>query len=1223
MRKRYFFLPVFICLGLTAAYAQTKDDARPLVPGQGLEAEIRGGETQAYKIALAAGQFMRINATPRSGDVTLTLFTPDDKQAISVNFAGYEGPESLCWEAAAAGDYRLVVRVRGLPAITARYRASLEVKDAAGEQDRRALTIERLTAEAYQPDASGAAAMQLMIDRAQKIIGLCREAGDQAGEAFALFLIGSGWYNQERYEKVPEYYESAIALYRKLNLRGDEGHVLVFLGDAYLSMNQQEKAIDLLEQSLAVRREIKQRAGEGESLKFLLIANSMASRDEKAIEYGAQALSIARELKDRNGEGDILRRMATAYTALSREDDAIRFGEQSLSLAREMGNRAVEARALNSLGASAYYLGAFEKARAYWEQALAIARERKDPTEEGGYLLNIGNAYNNLGRLEKAIECFGQTQAIARQAKNRSLEALAITCIGNAYRSLRDYDKALSYLEDSLAIYREFKDRSNEGLTLSSLGGVYTSMGRHDKAIELLNQALAIHREIKRRRDEGACLGALGETYISLKRFEQAVESLDQALAISLEIKDRSDEAVYRENLGTALEGLGRYDKAAEQYQQSLAIRRELKNEGGEAGALYALAKFELKKGDLGQARLRVEESLKIFESLRADISNQELRASFFATAHDSYQFYVDLLMRLNRERPGQGFDALAVEASERARARGLLELLTESGGDIRQGVDGALLERERALARQINLRAQQLSQAAEPKRVAALNEEIEALENQRQQAQAAIRRASPRYAALTQPQPLKVNEIQSQLEEGTLLLEYSLGEERSFLWAISKTSLNSYELPKQELVEQSARRVYDLLTERARPLKNETPSQRRVRLARAEAQFPKAAGELSRMLLAPVAGELGKSRLVVVADGALQYIPFAMLPDPATGRTAPSRKVPPAPRPPVASIPLIAGHEIVSLPSASTIAVQRRELAGRPAAPKTLAVFADPIFSAGDERMRTLSLNSSPREVKGREVKGRSKSDAPGGLNAAAVTESPAASAENSRIIEHLSEKSVDGTERKLVIPRLPYTRQEADQIVAVAVKASNSTGSPDAPNSTDASNLKAVDFKASRDTVFSPELSQYRYVHFATHGLLDGERPGLSALALSMVDEQGRPQDGFLRAHEIYNLNLPADLVVLSACQTGLGKEVKGEGLVGLTRGFMYAGAARVVVSLWNVNDKATSELMGRFYQKMLKEGQPPAAALRSAQVEMLQTSHWSSAYYWAPFVLQGEWR
>ena len=124
-------------------------------------------------------------------------------------------------------------------------------------------------------------------------------------------------------------------------------------------------------------------------------------------------------------------------------------------------------------------------------------------------------------------------------------------------------------------------------------------------------------------------------------------------------------------------------------------------------------------------------------------------------------------------------------------------------------------------------------------------------------------------------------------------------------------------------------------------------------------------------------------------------------------------------------------------------------------------------------------------------------------------------------------------------------------------------------------------------------------------------------------MFDKEGKPQDGFLRTHDIYNLKLPAELVVLSACETGLGKEVTGEGLDGLTRAFMYAGARRVVVSLWNVNDKATAVLMQRLYTEMLRNNKTPAAALRAAQIEMLRTRQWQSPYFWAAFVMQGEWK
>ena len=336
-------------------------------------------------------------------------------------------------------------------------------------------------------------------------------------------------------------------------------------------------------------------------------------------------------------------------------------------------------------------------------------------------------------------------------------------------------------------------------------------------------------------------------------------------------------------------------------------------------------------------------------------------------------------------------------------------------------------------------------------------------------------------------------------------------------------------------------------------------------------------------MVLGPIGSELGAERLVVVADGALQYVPFSAL-SVVSGQSSVAQRsrtnngLRTTDNGPLTIYrPLMQDHEIISLPSASALAIQRQGLRDRKLAPNSVAVIADPVFSATDERLGAVAKAGAAKQVQGD-------------------------SSSNTRLIEHLADDS------GLIIRRLKFTRQEADQILAEAPRAKN---------------LRAIDFKANRATATGGELSKYRYVHFATHGYIDSERPELSAIVLSLVDEEGKPQDGFLHAQEIYNLNLPAELVVLSACETGLGKEIKGEGLVGLTQGFMYAGARRVVVSLWNVNDKATAELMARFYRGMLRENKSPAAALRTAQMEMSRQKQWQSPYYWAAFVLQGEWK
>jgi CHAT domain-containing protein len=306
----------------------------------------------------------------------------------------------------------------------------------------------------------------------------------------------------------------------------------------------------------------------------------------------------------------------------------------------------------------------------------------------------------------------------------------------------------------------------------------------------------------------------------------------------------------------------------------------------------------------------------------------------------------------------------------------------------------------------------------------------------------------------------------------------------------------------------------------------------------------------------------LETKRLLIVADGSLAYVPFVSLPIPGT---------------PKSQKHLVADHQIVYLPSASTLGLLRDEIKGRSSAPGALAVLADPVFDKHDDRVRNRSTLPA---IASRQVDSR-------GLGEEAL-------------------RDAGLLEEGLPLARLPFSREEAEGIAALIP-----------PTET----LKALGFNANLATATSADLSRYRIVHFATHALVNSSRPYLSGLLLSLVDERGRSQDGFLSLSQIYNLNLPVDLVVLSACQTAMGKQVKGEGIIGLTRGFMYSGAPRVMASLWKVDDAATAEMVKLFYRGLLKSKLSPAAALRAAQFEMSKHKLWNSPYYWAGFVLQGE--
>ncbi|MBL8206847.1 MAG: CHAT domain-containing protein [Blastocatellia bacterium] len=966
-----------------------------------------------------------------------------------------------------------------------------------------------------------------------------------------------------------------------------------------------KQAIEKLQQVIPLLREI----GEPRWTACALLRTGLVyidlSQVEKAIAYIEQALAISRELKDRAGEGAILYELAFAYERQGQVEKAIVYYEPSLAITREVKDRKGEASTLGALGVAYSRLSQVEKAIAYYVQSLAIGREIKEQKQVGIALSNLGGAYEELSQFEKAIEYHEQALAIKREVKDRRGEGITLGNLGLVYSKLKRYEKAAAYHEQALAIRREVKDRRGEGISLSNLGLAYKNLSQVEKAIEYYEQALAIAREIKDRQGEGTRLNNLGAAYRDLSRYEKAIEYLEQALAINREMKDRRGEVAALGNLGAAYRDLSRYEKAIEYLEQALAIARDVKDRSSEFTTLSSLAHAERARGNLVSARSRFEECLAVAEWLRNEAGSPESRASLLADIQIHYQRYTDVLMRLHQTEPTTGLAAMALETSERQRARSLLDLLTESHTDLRQGVDAALLERERTLAKQLSTKAQ--TQTKSPEAAAALKREISQLENEYERVQVAIRKASPHYAALMQPQPLKLPEIQQQLDADTLLLEYALGPERSYLWAITKDSLTSYELPKGEDIKQRALQVYELLTARSTPNPDETPTARRTRLVQAEANLPAAAQALSRMILGPVAAQLGNKRLVIVADGALQYVPFAMLPEPVVGGrwsvvgkeeknnrpSAIANSVKAATnRPPTTDHrpPLIVKHEIINLPSASALAIQRAELAGRKPAPKALAVLADPVFDRTDPRLKASAKPAEANLI-------AANLDARGfGLNAKLA-----------QTIKQTSQQT--GTEdAALRLQRLPGTRQEAERILALAPPASR---------------RQLVDFAASRATATDPELGQYRIVHFATHGFLNSLQPELSGIVLSLVDEQGRAQEGFLLAHEIYNLKLPAELVVLSACETGLGKDVKGEGLVGLTRGFMYAGAARIVVSLWSVNDRATADLMTRFYQKMLQRGARPAAALRAAQIEMWQQKQWQSPFYWAPFVMQGEWR
>ena len=967
-------------------------------------------------------------------------------------------------------------------------------------------------------DQKGVDVVASLFDPAgERLVLMDRPNGSEGREPLMALVEVSGDY-EVRVESAAEESGGYSVWIEELQsaTEGDRARALASrtFSEAYISYREgnYRVAVERFDEARKAWNLLGDHAWEAESLLRLGHAHARLREWRAAAQNHQKAAILFRDEGSARWEAIALQQLGRDYFNLQDMDQAIYYFEKALPLRRRANDRRGEWMTHHTLAHAFQVRDEVQKALDTYEKALALLPSPKD---RGHTLHNLGVLYRSLGRMERARDALLEAEKVWAEAAAPRQHSTTLNQLGELHRELGELGVALSYYQQALALRQELKDKRGEVASLANIGLVCQERGEPDRALELYRKALEIVRELQRPRLEARVLLNLGSFYAGQKE-------PDQALAL---------------------------------HRQSLDLYRRAGDPTGEAEALLGLSQAERQRGDLFRAREASDEALRIFESIRPKAVSLESRASFFETVQDHFEFHIDLLMELHSLEPEAGHDARALEVSERARARSLLDLLIEAGAKIRLGADQILLDHEREYQRQLNnLERERLQLREDPGhtslQMAKAETKIRHALRKLEEVRGEIRVRNPRYAAMTQP--LSLAEIQDQiLDETTLLLEYRLGKDRSFLWAVTADSLESFELPGRSEIDDLARAAYSLLTNSHR---REARDSTRTVLCK-----------VSRQLLQPVEAQLAGKRLLIVSDGALEFIPFAALPEPESLGNCES-----AP-------PLVVGHEITHLLSASALAIHRRELKGRPAAPRLLAVVADPVFQATDRRLQRVP-------------------DAPegtGNLPIAATTTAPTRST---------AEIDLNS------LRRLPFSLQEAEAILSLV----------DEENS-----FRAIGLDATKDAVLGGALNDYRIVHFATHGILNTSHPELSGIVLSLVDRDGRPRDGFLRAHEIYTLDLPCDLVVLSACQTALGRVVRGEGLMGLTRGFMHAGAARVAVSLWNVSDQSTAELMGYFYRGLLAEGRSPAAALREAQISIWRNRNRSAPYYWAGFVLQGDWR
>ncbi len=1125
----FFYLVCLLSLSF-ACIAQT--DLEVLNPTSSINGKVTQARTKSYKLHLEKNQFVRVMIRQITAELKMKFYSSDNRLiAETAPPKGRYEEARLGFVAETTADYRIEIELTSKDFDETEFILKLEVLRDAEQHDRELVSAEKLFMEGeYLRVQDDESARQNAIKKYESALTVFVKAKDKPRQAEALRNIGFMYRVLGNPKQTITYYDQAILLFRELTDKSSEATLLSQKAESYYSLGEVKTSLSLCEEALKLFREIDNGEMVLQVTQNMGVIYSSIGESRKALEMFKQLLPDL----EKGGES---RRLATLYSNIG-------------DIYEEFGD--------------------FTNAKIYYDKALQMRRELNDVRGQIYTLNNISGVYNENGEVQKTLDCLDEALDLTRKIGDQNLEAILLSNKGAYYDELGKKEQALALLTQSLVILRNVGNKGSEAYTLLKLGTILNSTGRSKEALESDTKALSLMKETSNKNGESRALTSIGEVYFTLRDIRKALEYLNQALVLTKEVGDKSWQAYLLERIAQSQRESGDKINAIETYKEALTIAHALSMKRSEASILFGMAQIERENGNLNAARENLENCLGIVENQRGQLTRSDLRTSYLSSIQKGYETYINLLMELDRREPNKGFSALAFRANEKARARSLLEALEEARKNIRQGVSTELLERERTLQQQLNAREnyrrQLLIGNAGSEQIKLAEKEIQELLNQYQEIQAQIRAKSPRYTSLTQPRVLTVEEIQKEvLDSDTILLEYSLGEKQSFLWVVTQNSFNAYELQSREKIETTTRRVYELMTERIRVVENETAEQRQRRIQKADEDFKKACGELSRLLSISVIQKTNAKRLVIVADGSLQYIPFAILQSPKSqiSGTKSENGTANSEFKTQNSELIINKYEIINLPSASTIFALREDLKGRIPAQKSVAIFADPVFRANDSRIQPKVKDSN-------------------------------------------LQLTVDKRTAEFV--RLQFSRQEAEYISQLVQPKER---------------FLAIDFSANRTTVQNTELSQYRIIHFATHGLLDSNNPELSGLVFSLFDEKGKSVEGFLRLHEIYNIKLNANLVVLSACQTALGKEIRGEGLVGLTRGFMYAGAPRVTASLWRVDDRATAELMKRYYQAMLKEKMLPASALRLAQLSLMKDVRWSAPYYWAAFVLQGEWR
>lgn len=964
----------------------------------------------------------------------------------------------------------------------------------------------------------------------------------------------------------------------------------------------------LLDQALAKSRELKDVAGEA----ITLFAQSEMYRRIGFTAQSKQLEAQAEQVLQQNGDkallASTLRKVAGAYRFTGQMEKSLEFYNRSLALSREAKDKASEAETLLRLAQLYFSLGQNEKGSDYAQQALAAYREAKIPSGEAEVLALLAANFLSTSDFSKALESLQQAMSIAQTQNNLRQQSFVGSKIASAYLRMGKYQEGLEVFQKAIDDLQtavksqptsnpasQAIDKRREAMLLSSLSVLLLSpvidapQGK-ERSLEAMMRAKKLYWEAGERLGAGSIAARLSVYYQANDQLELARQSALEGLAIFREFGQKSMVASSYYQLAGLSISMNDSEAGLNYYQQALALFREMDMLGSQASALYNIAILEARLKRPEDAMRDGEEGLLISEKTRDSLGGlSDFKTSYLETLLPRYYQHIGLLLQNNQTEK-------AFEWSEKTKARVLIDLMQNGKVDLNKGLEAGEREKESALRkRAAAINAQIVAEMAQTEvkqtRLTALQKELTAAENELQTFTNTLYAKYPQLAQRRAAKTATLPDVAQFLPADTALLSYlAMNNGRTLLFAVTnengKGAARAYTIAAK--ADELAELLDDFRASCANPKKN----------------YKSKARELNELLIAPAAAQLtGKARVVICPDGMLWGLPFQAL----LGKNDKG-----------AEQFLAERYEVNYAYSASgaQAALSLKTDASRRQAGSSLLVFANPDFGGPQRFAQFLEAGSTP---------GGSTPDAkrPIGADSRAISaesraisaESRAISAESRAIGAESRAITADGRTlpitadgRSLLLTRsgaiapLPGTQLEADAL------------KQDFPDATIYTGEKALEATA------KTAAPNYRYLHFATHGLFNDAAPMLSSVVLAQP-KTSSGEDGFLTAREIFDLDLNADLVTLSACDTGRGQKKSGEGVIGLTWALFVAGAPTQVVSQWAVNDQSTAELMKRFYVQ-LKAGQPKGAALRSAELEMMRDEAHAHPFYWAPFILMGDW-